>query len=129
MQTVYGGYAMPGFASNVAFTQVYFGRSRKYVLSDIPNVPMTVHLPPTTTQIELWTVEAEIWVALDEMLGSIPPPLQQTVAESTTFSIGHVVLPNHLLALAVPPDATHWIQLVSASPSPSVLITCLVEMP
>ena len=129
MQTTWAGLALPGFASNVAFTQVYFGRSRRYVLPDIPNIPMTVHLPATTTQIELWTVDAEIWVALDEMLGTIPPPLQQTMAEATTFSVGQVLLPNHLQVLACPPDGAHWVQLVSATPSPAVLMTCLVEMP
>jgi hypothetical protein len=129
MQTTWAGLALPGFASNVAFTQVYFGRTRRYVLPDVAHVPMTVHLPATTTQIELWTVDAEIWVALDEMLGSIPPPLQQTVADAGTLSVGQVILPNYIQVIAVPPDGAHWIQLLSATASPSVLVTCLIQMP
>jgi hypothetical protein len=131
MQTNWQGLAVPNFASNVLFTAVYDGLSRWIVLSDIPNVVTTVHLPALTAGVQFWTAEAEVWVALDGAPGPLVPPLQAPTIPADAFLPGLVILPGQWQVLAVSEDTLHdphTVQLVSQDPSPRVLMTALVQL-
>lgn len=130
MQTMWPGLAYPNFASNVVLTEACLHRTFPLVLHDTPGVPTVVHLPDTTMGVHFWTTDAEIWFAVNEAPGPIPPYVQTTLVQAGDFVVGGVILPNQVAGIALPESTlTYTIQLVSRDSAPRVTITALVQIP
>ena len=127
MQTVWSGYGLP--TVNTVWSEAFVPRSCAVRLSDTPHVVTRVSLPATTHGVLLWTAQEQVWYAFDDDPGPIPPALGGTVIASSAFMAGGVVLPGTWHVVTLPDDSLpHTVHLVSASPSPTVLVTALTEL-
>jgi hypothetical protein len=127
MQTIWNGFGLP--PTNLLWNEVFVPQSTWIVLADIPGIVTRITLPPTTHGVALWTAQAEIWYALDDDPGPIPPPASGTVIGAASFRLGGVLFGSEWHHFTLPDDALpHDVHLVSMEPSPRVVLTAFVEI-
>jgi hypothetical protein len=127
MQTVWNGLAIPSMA-NVVWTPAFTPNSVWVLLQDTPAIPTQVQLPATTQGVWLWTVEAEIWYALNADPGPIPDAVSGSTLAPSVFRLGGVLLPNAWQFFSLPSTSTPLtLHLLSKAQSPRILITALLE--
>jgi hypothetical protein len=114
---------------NTVWSEAFVPRSCTVILSDIPHVVTRVSLPATTHGVLLWTAQEQVWYAFDEDPGPITLGVQGTLIAATAFVAGGIVLPGGWHVVTLPDDSLpHTVHLVSAAPSPTVLLTALTEL-
>lgn len=127
MQTVWDGFGLP--TANMVWSEVFLPRSCTVVLNDMPGVVMRVTLPVTTHGVTLWTSQDQVWYAFDEDPGPIPSVAVGTLIAESAFITGGVLMPGGWQLVVLPNDSLqHKLHLVSAAPSPTVLLTALTEL-